>query len=49
MLAKFKLGCQVLLIASLVGLSVANAIDWNVKPFALGVLYSIANVVIFIL
>jgi len=49
MLAKFKFICQILLVLSMLGLVIANAIDWQFKPFALGVLYAIANIVIFIL
>jgi len=49
MLAKFQLLFAIMLIVSMIGLSVVNVIDWNWKPFILGVLYAVANVIIFIL
>ena len=49
MLSKFRFICAALLIVSMIGLTIVNVIDWNFKPFILGVLYAVANVVIFIL
>jgi hypothetical protein len=49
MLEKFRFICQLLLILSMLGLSAVNVVDWSFKPFILGILYSIANVIIFIL
>ena len=48
-MSKIRLICAVLLIASMLGLSVINLTSGNWKTFVLGVLYSIANIVIFII
>jgi len=49
MLAKFKLVCAVMLIFSMLGLGVISKISGDWKAFVLGILYAVANVVIFIL
>lgn len=48
-MSKIKLFCAVLLIASMLGLSVINLTSGDWKSFCLGILYSIANVIIFII
>jgi len=45
---KIKLVCAVLLIISMLGLSIISFTEGDWKPFALGILYAIANVIIFI-
>lgn len=45
---RIKLLCAVLLITSMLGLSVINLMDGDWKTFVLGILYAVANVVIFI-
>ena len=45
---KIKLLFAVLLIASMLGLSIINLTSGDWKTFILGILYSIANVIIFI-
>ena len=47
-MSKIKILLAVLLIASMLGLSVINLMSGDWKTFALGVLYAIANVIIFI-
>jgi hypothetical protein len=49
MLNKIKLICAVTLILSMVGLAAISITEGNWRTFALGVLYSIANVIIFII
>lgn len=49
MLSKFRLICGVMLIISMLGLGIISIVSGDWKAFVLGVLYSIANVVIFIL
>jgi len=46
--SKIKVFCAILLIVSMLGLSVINLTDGDWKSFCLGILYSIANVIIFI-
>lgn len=48
-MSKIKLVFAVLLIASMLGLSVINLTSGDWKSFCLGILYSIANVIIFII
>ena len=48
MLSKIKFICAVTLILSMIGLSVISITEGNWRTFILGVLYSIANVIIFI-
>lgn len=45
---KIKLMCAVMLILSMAGLAVISIINGDWKTFSLGVLYAIANVIIFI-
>ena len=45
---KIRLLCAVLLITSMLGLSVINLMDGDWKTFVLGILYAVANVIIFI-
>jgi len=45
---KIRLFCAVLLIASMLGLSIINLMAGDWKTFVLGILYAIANVIIFI-
>ena len=47
-MSKIKILFAVLLIASMLGLSVINLASGDWKTFVLGILYSIANVIIFI-
>jgi len=47
-MSKIRLLCAVLLILSMMGLSVINLTNGDWKSFCLGILYSIANVIIFI-
>ena len=47
-MGKIKLFCAVLLIASMLGLSLINLMSGDWKTFVLGILYAIANVIIFI-
>ncbi len=49
MMNKIKLICAVTLILSMTGLAVISITEGNWRTFVLGVLYSIANVVIFII
>lgn len=49
MLAKYKLILASMLIVSMLGLGIISIVSGDWKAFVLGVLYSIANVVIFIL
>ena len=45
---KIKLFLAALLIVSMLGLSVINLTNGDWKSFCLGILYSVANVIIFI-
>lgn len=47
-MSKIKILLAVLLIASMLGLSVINLASGDWKSFCLGILYSVANVIIFI-
>jgi len=47
-MSKIKLLFAVLLMVSMLGLSVINLSSGDWKSFCLGILYSIANVIIFI-
>jgi len=47
-MSKIKILFAVLLIVSMLGLSVINLTSGDWKSFCLGILYSIANVIIFI-
>lgn len=49
MINKIRVVCAVLLILSMLGLSIFNLIDGDWKTFILGLLYSTANVIIFII
>lgn len=46
---KLRLICAALLILSMVGLSIISLTEGNWRTFVLGVLYAIANVIIFII
>ena len=48
-MGKVKLFLAALLIISMLGLSVINLANGDWKSFCLGILYSIANVIIFII
>ncbi len=48
-MSKIKLFLAVLLIVSMLGLSVVNLTSGDWKTFILGILYSVANVIIFII
>ena len=48
-MGKVKLFLAALLIVSMLGLSVINLTNGDWKSFCLGILYSIANVIIFII
>jgi len=48
-MGKIKLFLAALLIVSMLGLSVINLTNGDWKSFCLGILYSIANVIIFII
>lgn len=48
-MSKFKLACQIALIASMFGLGIISLIDHRWKEFGLGILYAMANTIIFIL
>ena len=48
-MGKVRLLLAVLLITSMLGLSVINLASGDWKSFCLGILYSIANVIIFII
>ena len=48
-MSKIKLFLAALLIISMLGLSVINLTNGDWKSFCLGILYSIANVIIFII
>lgn len=48
-MGRIKLACQIMLIVSMLGLGIFSLIEHQYKTFALGVLYSIANTIIFLL
>ena len=48
-MGKIKLFLATLLIVSMLGLSIINLTSGDWKSFCLGILYSIANVIIFII
>lgn len=48
-MSKIKLACQIALIASMFGLGILSLLDHRYKEFGLGVLYAMANTIIFIL
>jgi len=48
-MSKIRLLLAILLMISMLGLSVINLTNGDWKSFCLGVLYSIANIIIFIL
>ena len=45
---RIKLICAIGLILSMIGLSIINLVNGDWKTFTLGVLYSIANLIIFV-
>lgn len=48
-MSKLKLLLATLLIVSMLGLSIINLTNGDWKSFCLGILYSIANIIIFII
>lgn len=48
-MSKLKMILAIVLMVSMLGLGICNLVEHQYKVFALGVLYSIANVIIFIL
>ena len=49
MIGKLKIVFGIGLIITMLGLGIISLIEHQYKPFALGILYSIANIIIFLL